>query len=155
MPLLTEYPQWYCEEIPQLLTFLSNLFCPKAYRPDHSICIIEYHRKLPLLSLNLTSSPRLEPTSSRVSDLGSCNLLAETNNFVLWTVLLSWLVSELQKPSSSGLEPRTVFRFCCHCFYNLKQLWSWQSSVFLSFQDTETTLTGFRIQDTFSEFWHF
>jgi hypothetical protein len=47
--------------------------------------------------------------SFRVCDLSSCNLLAETNNSVLCAVLLSCLASEIQKPSSPGLEPRTVF----------------------------------------------
>jgi hypothetical protein len=49
--------------------------------------------------------------SFTVCGLSSCNLLAETNNFVLYAVLLSCLFSELQKPSSPGLEPRTVLRF--------------------------------------------
>jgi hypothetical protein len=43
---LAECPQCYCEEIRQTLTFLVSLYCPEAYhRPDHSICIVEYHRK--------------------------------------------------------------------------------------------------------------
>jgi hypothetical protein len=46
--------------------------------------------------------------SFRACYLSSCNLLAETNKFCLGAVL-SCLVSELQKPSSSGLESRTVF----------------------------------------------
>jgi hypothetical protein len=48
--------------------------------------------------------------SFRVCDLSSCNLLSETNNSVLCTVL-SCLVFELLKPSSPGLEPRTFFGF--------------------------------------------
>jgi hypothetical protein len=45
-----------------MLIFLINPYCPKAYRrTDHSIRIVENHRKkLLLLSLN-TSSPGLEP----------------------------------------------------------------------------------------------
>jgi hypothetical protein len=46
--------------------------------------------------------------SFQICDLSSCNLLAETNNFVLCPVLLSCLVSELQKLSSPRLELRTV-----------------------------------------------
>jgi hypothetical protein len=38
--------------------------------------------------------------SFRVRDLCSCNFLAETNNFGLGAVLLSYLVSELQEPPS-------------------------------------------------------
>jgi hypothetical protein len=39
-----------------------------------------------------------------------CDLLFETNNFVLGAVPLSCLVSELQKPPSPGLELRTLSR---------------------------------------------
>jgi hypothetical protein len=45
--------------------------------------------------------------SFRVCDLGSCNLLSETNKFCLDAVLLLCLVLELHKTSLSGLEPRT------------------------------------------------
>jgi hypothetical protein len=63
------------------------------------------------LSLNRTPSPGLEPRIVfRGCGLCSCNLLAETNNFGLGAVLLSCLVSELQEPSSPGLELRTLFR---------------------------------------------
>lgn len=44
--------------------------------------------------------------------LCSCNLLVEANNFCLGAVLLSYLVSELRKPFSSGLEHRTFFQSC-------------------------------------------
>jgi hypothetical protein len=55
---LAERPQCYCGEIRQMLTFLINFYCPKAYhRPDHSISFVEYHKKL---FLN-PPSPRLEP----------------------------------------------------------------------------------------------
>jgi hypothetical protein len=47
--------------------------------------------------------------------LCSCNILAETNNASL---LLSCLVSELQKPSSSGIESTTDFRSCDLCYCN-------------------------------------
>jgi hypothetical protein len=76
----------------------SNLYCLKVFhRPDHSMHIIEYHRKK--LSLNPTSSLGLEPRSFRVCDLSSCNLLAEANKFCLGAILLSCLVSKLQKTS--------------------------------------------------------
>jgi hypothetical protein len=51
-------------------------------------------------------------TVFRGCGLCSRNLLAETNNFGLDTVLLLCLVSELQKPPSPGIELRTVFRGC-------------------------------------------
>jgi hypothetical protein len=61
--------------------------------------------------MNPTSSPGLElRTIFMGCGLCSCNLVFETNNFGLGAVLLSRLVSELQETSSSGLEPRTVFR---------------------------------------------
>jgi hypothetical protein len=47
--------------------------------------------------------------SFRVCDLSSCNLLSETNKFCLGNVLLLWLVLELHKTSSLGLEPRRDF----------------------------------------------
>jgi hypothetical protein len=43
----------------------------------------------------------------RVCVQSSCNLVVE-ENFVLCTILLSCLVSELQKTSSPGLEPKMV-----------------------------------------------
>jgi hypothetical protein len=50
----------------------------------------------------------------------SCNLLAETNTFGIGAILQSCLVSELQKPSSPGLGPRTViFRDCGLCSCNI------------------------------------
>jgi hypothetical protein len=57
--------------------------------------------------------------SLQVCDLSSCNLLAEMNKFYLCATLLSCKVSELHKPSSSGLEPRTVFRCCGLCSCNI------------------------------------
>jgi hypothetical protein len=61
--------------------------------------------------------------SFRVCDLSPCNLLVKTNNFGLCTVLLSCLISELQKPSSPGLEPRAVFRgFDRYCFNLLVEM---------------------------------
>jgi hypothetical protein len=41
----------------------------------------------------------------------SCNILFETNNFDLSVVLLSCLVSELQKPPSPGLDLRILSEF--------------------------------------------
>jgi hypothetical protein len=43
---LAAWPQCYCGGIREMLTFLINLSCPKAYHgPGHSIRIVEYHRK--------------------------------------------------------------------------------------------------------------
>jgi hypothetical protein len=72
---------------------------------------------IPYVSLNITENiiPQLNiftktrtQDSFRVYDLSYCNPLAETSNFILSTIL-SCVVSELLKPSSSGLEPRTIF----------------------------------------------
>jgi hypothetical protein len=57
--------------------------------------------------------------SLQVGDLSSCNLLTETNNFVLCAILLSCLVSKLQKPPSLGLKPSTGFQGCGLCSCNL------------------------------------
>jgi hypothetical protein len=51
-------PQCHHEEIQQMLTFYSNLYCLKAYhRPGHSMCIVEKQK----ISLNTTFSSRLKP----------------------------------------------------------------------------------------------
>jgi hypothetical protein len=92
----------------------SNLYCPGM--------IIQY------ILFNIIGKLIPSPTiftetrtqgSFRVCDLSSCNVLAEMNKFCLGTILLSYLVSKLQKPSSSGLEARTVFRCCGFCSCNL------------------------------------
>jgi hypothetical protein len=57
--------------------------------------------------------------SFRVCDFSPCNLITETNKFCLGAVRLSCLVSELQKASSSELEPRTAFRCRGLCLCNL------------------------------------
>jgi hypothetical protein len=85
--LLAEWPQCYCGEIRQMLTFLINLYCSKAYhRPDHSIRIVEYHRKIITSKPNIFTRTRTQD-SSWDCDHSSCNLLAETNNFVLCAFL--------------------------------------------------------------------
>jgi hypothetical protein len=57
--------------------------------------------------------------SFRSCGLCYCNLSAEKNNFSLGAVLLSCLVSEVQKPSSPVFEPRTDFGDCGLCSCNL------------------------------------
>jgi hypothetical protein len=122
--ILAECPQYYCGEIRQMLTFHINHCCPKAYhRPDHSIRIVEYDReKIVMRKLNIFTGTRTRD-SFRVCNLCSCNLPAETNNFVLGSLLLSCLITELQKPSSPGLDPRTDFRVygLCPVISSLKQ----------------------------------
>jgi hypothetical protein len=81
------------------------------------------------------------------------NLLFETNNSGLSAVLLLFLVYELQKPSSPGIEHRTIFRGSGLCFCNFlfeanNQSWS-HSSIVLSFRATGNDLTGNRTQDIF------
>jgi hypothetical protein len=77
------------------------------------------------VSLNIIETNMIVPkpntfTETRTQDslwvcnLSSHNLTAETNNF-LCAVLLSCLISKLQKTSSSRLELRTVFRGCSLC----------------------------------------
>jgi hypothetical protein len=103
-----------------LITFLTNLYFPKAYRrPDHSIRIAEYHGKIIIIipQHNIYTETRTQD-SLRVCDLSFCNLLAETNNCVLYAVPLSCLASDLQKPSSPGLKPKS-FSGLCPLFLNL------------------------------------
>jgi hypothetical protein len=103
--------QCYCWDIQQILAFLMNLYCPKVYhRPDHSICI-ECHRKIIFIHKPIVFIENQTQDSFLVCDISSCSLVG-INNFVLCAILLSCFVSELQKPSSPGLEPRTVFRGC-------------------------------------------
>jgi hypothetical protein len=53
--------QCYYGETQQILALFINLYCLKScHNPDYSVRIIEYYREK-LLSLNPTSSPRLEP----------------------------------------------------------------------------------------------
>jgi hypothetical protein len=90
--------------------------------------------------------------SFQVCNLSSCNLLADTNKFCQGSVLLSRLFSDPQKPSSSGLEPRTVFGVMVFvpAISSPKQLCSWRrSSIVLSFRATETALTENRTEVTF------
>jgi hypothetical protein len=115
--------------ILQMLTFLINLYCPKTYhRPDHSIRIVEYHRKIIIIIIIISKPNIFTETRTQdslcVFDLSSCNLLAETNNFVLRAVLLSCLVSELQKPPSPGLKPRAVFWSFDH-----SKIYSWFQGI--------------------------
>jgi hypothetical protein len=185
-----------------MLTFLNNLYCPKVYhKPDHSIRIVEYHRKK-LSSLN-PSSPRHKPRTifgvvTLFPVISSCkqttlvlapffyrasppsyriHLHRESNpgqilgvlacvsvissskqtTLDLGAVLLPRLVSELQKTSSSGIEPRTVFRDSGLCFCNLlfdtNNFFSLRrSSTVLNFRATGNALTWNRAQDTFPEF---
>jgi hypothetical protein len=72
----------------------------------------------------------------------------------LGTVLLSCLISELEKPSSLGLKFRTNFYGCGLCSYNLfaktkkNWLWCW-SSIVLSIQTTENIFTRTQTKDVF------
>jgi hypothetical protein len=84
----------------------------------------------------------------RICELGSCNLLAKANNFILCAILLSCFFSpELQKTSSPGLEygiffvvVASVLRSPCQN----RQLWSWRNSFnVLKLQVTENTLIVF------------
>jgi hypothetical protein len=55
------------------------------------------------ISLNKTRSPRLKFWAV----LGLCNILTETKKFALCIILLSCVISKLERTSSLGLEPRT------------------------------------------------
>jgi hypothetical protein len=92
----------------QLLIFLASFYFPEAYnRSDPSVRIVEYLRKKITLKSNITNR-----TGTRTF-FGFVTLaryfLGKINTFCLGVFLLPCLVSELQKPSSSGLEPRSFF----------------------------------------------
>jgi hypothetical protein len=91
---------------------------PESYnRADHLICVVECHGKK--LSLN-PSSQRLKPRAvSGFVMLVPVISLLKLRNFYLCTILLSCLVSELQKTSLSGLNSRTVFLCGGLCSCNL------------------------------------
>jgi hypothetical protein len=95
-----------------MLIFLINLQCPKAYQDliirYASLNIIENYYYI-IHKPKIFTKTRTQ-SSFRVCDLSSCNILAKN------TILL---VSELQKTSSSGLEPRAVFVGCGRCYCNL------------------------------------
>jgi hypothetical protein len=85
-------------------------------------------------------------------------VFAAKQNFGLGTVLLPFLVPELQKPSSPVLEPRSVFRSFSLCFgslfaqinnFGLRAVFS----IVLSIRFTETIFTGTRTYVRFSGFW--
>jgi hypothetical protein len=80
MKTLAECPQCYCGEIRQMLTFLMNLYCPKAYhKPDHSIRIVEYRRKN-IPKTNIFTETRTRDRF-RVFDFSSCNLVERNKQF--------------------------------------------------------------------------
>jgi hypothetical protein len=139
--LLAECPQCYYDEIREMRTFHINLYCPKAYhRCDHSIHIIgkNYHSQSQHLHRNSN------PGQFSGFNIYSCILLAETHHFVIGSVILSCLVSELQKPFLPGLEHKRYFRNydLRPAFSGWKQLWSCRrSSIVLRLRATKTTLT--------------
>jgi hypothetical protein len=66
---------------------------------------------------------------------------SQTQTILFHAPFSAYLLSEVHKTSSPGLESRTVFRGCDLCFCNLlfetKKLWSWRhSSIVLSFRAT-------------------
>jgi hypothetical protein len=81
-----------------MITFLSALF-PESFTIGMAIWFVSLNiiEKF-ILKSNIFTESRSQDCFS-VCDLGSCYLFAETNNFVLDAFLLSFLVSELLKPS--------------------------------------------------------
>jgi hypothetical protein len=99
-------------------------------------------------------------TDSRDCGPCFCNLHFETCNSGLRAVLLSWLVSELQKSSSPGLEPHDDFPGFRPLFlYSLprqKQLCSWRrSSIVFSSGASGTTFAGTRTHYIVLVLWPF
>jgi hypothetical protein len=154
---LAEFSQCYCREIRQMLTFRTDFYCPKAlHRLNHSIRIVESHRKKIIPKPNIFTRSRNQDRFW-TCDLCSCNLVAGKNNFCLGAILLSCLVSKLQKHFHRDSNPEQIFVVVVFVPpRSNKQFWSWRcSSVVLCIRATETTLTGTRTQDNVSEFWPF
>jgi vesicle coat complex subunit len=97
-----------------MLAFLINLCCTKVY---HSIRIVEHHRNIFIIIIIIIISKTYIFTETRnqdcfrVCDLSSCNLLAETNNFVLYAVLLSCLVSSYRNHIHRDSNPGQFLLF--------------------------------------------
>jgi hypothetical protein len=125
------------------------------------VCYVACHPK-GHVSFNIISKRKIftetqTEDSFRVCDLSSCNL-SETNKFCLGAFLLLCLVLEQHKTSSSGLEPRTVFRRCFVRFYNLL----FETNNFnlgailllcLVSELQETPFPGIGLRALFTEFW--
>jgi hypothetical protein len=111
-----------------------------------------YHAKFPSYRNILTRTG----TQDRFTSCGLCfcNLLTETNNFSLRADLLSCLVSKLQKPSSLGLEPRTVFGVVAiiPIISSSKQTTLVLAPFCYRFRATGTTLNRTQTEDNFSSF---
>jgi hypothetical protein len=130
-------------------------------RMCHVVCHPDGH-----ISLNIIEKINPKPkifTETRTQDsfqvcaLSSCNLLSETNKFCLGAILLMFLVLELHKTSSSGLEPRIVFSVVpfVPVISSSKQTTLILAPFFrrASIRATETIFTGNQTQDNFSGFW--
>jgi hypothetical protein len=106
--LLAECPQFYCGEILQMLTCLRFCFSKDYQRRDHSIHILQCHAMK--FSRNLTFiGIRTQYNFFRRYGICFCNRLFETNIFGLSAVLISCIVSELQKRPLPGLQLRIRF----------------------------------------------
>lgn len=85
--------------------------------------------------------------------------VCENNKIYLDAYLLSYLVSELQKLFSSGLETRTVFRNCdlysCNLLFERNSFGLGVLLSCLSFRAIGTALAGNRTQYTFPDFWSY
>jgi hypothetical protein len=106
--------QCYCGEILQMLTFLTSLYCPKAYdRPDHSIRNVEYHRKIIIIIIILKPNIFTE-TQTQDSFSGLWPLFLQPSrrkiNIVLGDIFLLCIVFKMHKPPSTGFEPIILFR---------------------------------------------
>jgi hypothetical protein len=101
-----------------MLTFLTNIYCPKAdHRPDHSILSLNIAENIIIIPKHNIFTETRTQDSFRVCDLSLCCFLVEKKYF--YAVLLSCLISEIQKTSSLRLKPRTVFRGCGRCSCNI------------------------------------
>jgi hypothetical protein len=82
--------------------------CHIVFHPEGDVLMNNTEK---FLSLNQTSSPRLEPRTVFGFVTLVPVIVSPKNKQFCFFAVLSCLFSELLKLSSSGLEPRTVFGF--------------------------------------------
>jgi hypothetical protein len=151
-----------------MIIFPIKLYCPiDLHRPHRSIRIDKCHNKIIIAIIIIITTIIIIPKPNNFTKIQaqynfpfcSCNLLAETNNFVFCVVLLLLSVSELRNPSLPVLETRSFrrlwpFSLQFPCQNKQKQSWH-RVSIVLSFRARETTVIGTQTQDLVLELWPF
>jgi hypothetical protein len=125
------------------------LFTESFHSPSHSIRNVEYHKNC---YCPQTQFIRIHSNLGQFWDSWSYPVISSPKLFSSFAVL-SWLLSELLKLSSPGIEPTDIFRGCDICFRNLlfeTKNWPWRCSfVALSFRAAGTGFSATRTQGFF------